>query len=167
LDIRNPQIEHYLGVAAVSGITNYIADSAIKISDIIQHSNVHPNLDVIYAGQVPPNPNELLMNVRLDELFKELRNIYDYIILDTAPAGLVSDTFLLDRLADVCLYIVKIGLTHKNSIKYLNTIHKQKKLKNLYVIANEVDLKGRNRYGYKYEGYGYGYGYGKNKVTEV
>jgi capsular exopolysaccharide synthesis family protein len=158
LDIRNPQIENYLGAASTVGITNYISDTGIKTSAIIQRTDIHPNLDVIYAGPVPPNPNELLMNSRLDDLFLELRNIYDYIILDTAPIGLVSDTFLLDRVADACLYIVKIGLTHKGSIKYLNTIHKQKKLKNLYAIANGVDIHVTNRHGYGYGGYGYGYG---------
>jgi capsular exopolysaccharide synthesis family protein len=161
LDIRNPQIGQYLKNTTAYGVTNYISDTGIKTSDIVQHSNIHSNMDIIYAGPVPPNPNELLMNARLDKLFKDLRDIYDYIILDTAPVGLVSDTFLLDRLADACLYIVKIGLTHKSSIKYLNTIHKQKKLKNLHVIANGVDIREKNRYGYGYGDYGYGYGKGK------
>jgi capsular exopolysaccharide synthesis family protein len=157
LDIRKPQLDDYLETPQKNGLTHYLSNRGMKASDIIQHSNIHQNLDIIRAGVIPPNPNELLRSSRLDELMNDLRNLYDYIILDTAPVGLVSDTLLLNRLSDVCLYVIRAGVAHKSSIKYLNTIHEQKKLKNLFVIVNGLDPKKRSsRYGY---GYGYGYGY--------
>jgi capsular exopolysaccharide synthesis family protein len=155
LDIRNPRLGDYMDAPTGKGITNYLIDPQLNVSDIIQQSGIHPNLDIIQAGTTPPNPNELLMNPRLDELFKDLRERYDYVIVDTAPVGLVSDTFLLNRITDMCLYVVRIGVAHKDSIKYLNSIRKHEKLKNLYVVANGIDLKEKNG--------GYGYGYGSKK----
>ncbi|MDR2626645.1 MAG: polysaccharide biosynthesis tyrosine autokinase [Dysgonamonadaceae bacterium] len=152
LDIRNPRLGGYMDTPTGKGITNYLIDNNLKVTDIIQRSGIHPNMDIIQAGTTPPNPNELLMKPRLDELFNDLRDRYDYIIVDTAPVGLVSDTFLLNRITDICLYIVRIGVAHKDSVKYLNSIRDQGKLKNLYVVANGINLKAKNG------GYGYGYG---------
>jgi capsular exopolysaccharide synthesis family protein len=155
LDIRNPRLGDYLEMPTGKGVTNYLIDDKLEATDIIQHSGIHPNLDIIQAGTIPPNPSELLMNPRLDDLFTYLRSRYDYIIVDTAPVGLVSDTFSLNRITDVCLYIARIGMTHRESIRYLNSIHDRGRLKRLYLIANDIDLKEKNG------GYGYGYGYKK------
>ncbi len=155
LDIRNPRLGDYLEAPTGKGITNFLIDSSLKTTDIIQQSKVNPYLDIVQAGPIPPNPNELLMSSRLDDLFADFRKMYDYIIVDTAPIGMVSDTFLLNRLADVNLYVVRIGHAHKDSVRYLNSIKRNGKLKNLYVIANDIDLKAKNG--------GYGYGYGRTK----
>ena len=152
LDIRNPRLGDYLKMPSGKGVTNYLTDQELSISDIIQHSDIHPNLDIMQAGPIPPNPNELLMSSRLDKLFSEARKIYDYIIVDTAPVGMVSDTFLLNKFSDINLYVVRVGVAKKESIKYMNSISDNGKLKNLYAVANDIDLKEKNG------GYGYGYG---------
>ncbi len=153
LDIRKPRLAEYLNLPKANGITNYLSESGFVPDDLIQKSSVHPNLEILQAGVVPPNPNELLMEDNLDELFKYYRTKYDYIIIDTAPVGIVSDTFLLDRLADITLYVSRIGYVHKDSVKNINTIVDKDSLRNLYVVANGVDL------GEKNGGYGYGYGH--------
>lgn len=156
LDIRNPRLGEYMKLSKKKGITNYLSDHEIDFHQIIEPSGLHPNLDVIQAGPIPPNPNELLMKRRLDELFIELRERYDYIIVDSAPVGIVSDTFLLKRISDITLYVSRIGYVHRNSIEFMNSVKKANKLKNIYVVANDVDVH-RN---------GYGYGYGSTEFTK-
>jgi len=152
LDIRKPRLAEYLGLPKVKGISNYLSDGGLSPDDLIQKSGIHPNLEIVQAGPVPPNPNELLMEDGLDELFKYYRTKYDYIIVDTAPVGIVSDTFLLDRIADITLYVSRIGYVHKDSVKNINIIVEKNSLRNLYVVANGIKL------GEKNGGYGYGYG---------
>ena len=152
LDIRKPRLAEYLGLPKINGVSNYLADGGFSPDELIQKSGLHPNLELVQAGQVPPNPNELLMEDSLDELFKHYRSEYDYIIVDSAPVGIVSDTFLLNRLTDITLYVSRIGYVYKESIRQINTIIEKDNLRNLYVVANEVDL------GEKNGGYGYGYG---------
>ena len=151
LDIRSPRLAEYLKFPKVSGISNYLSGEGLSPDDLIHKSGLHPNLEIVQAGTVPPNPNELLMEDALDELFKYYRTKYDYIVVDTAPVGIVSDTFLLDRLADVTLYVSRVGYVHKDSVKNINAIVEKDSLKNLYVVANGIDL------GEKNGGYGYGY----------
>ena len=158
LDIRNPRLGDYLKIPSGKGVTNYLIDTDLSVADIVQQSDLHPNLDIIQAGPIPPNPNELLMNHRMNEFFSEIRDLYDYIILDTAPVGLVSDTFLLNKFADINLYVVRIGVAKKESVRYMNSIKESKKLKNLYAVANDIDLKEKNG------GYGYGYGHNVSKT---
>ncbi len=153
LDIRKPRLAEYLGMSKVKGITDYLSEDAYTPVELIQKSNIHPNLDILQAGTVPPNPNELLMEEKLDKLFEYYRTKYDYIIIDTAPVGIVSDTFLLDRLADVVLYVNRINYVHKDSIKNINTVNANESLKNMYVVANGIQLSDKNG------GYGYGYGH--------
>ena len=153
LDIRRPQLATYLNLTKLKGITEYLSDGNLSPEDLIQKSGIHPNLEIVQAGAVPLNPDELLMEDGLDELFKYYRTKFDYIIVDTAPVGIVSDTFLLDRIADITLYVSRIGFAHKDSIKNINTIIEKDSLRNLYVVANGVNL------GKKNGGYGYGYGY--------
>jgi capsular exopolysaccharide synthesis family protein len=151
LDIRNPRLGENFKVAKRDGITNYLSESTCGYRDIVQPSGVHPDLDVILAGPIPPNPNELLLKNRLEELFASLRQEYDYIVVDSAPVGVVSDTFHLNRISDVCLYVSFIGKTKKESVRFANSIRSGNKLSNLYLIANGIDLKEKNG------GYGYGY----------
>ncbi len=155
LDIRSPKLGEYMQLKRKTGITNFLSSEEITIEEIIQHSGIQPELDVIQAGPIPPNPNELLMSGRLDKLFSEVRKLYDYIIVDSAPVGIVSDSFQLDRVSDVTLYVSRIGHVHKDSIRYINSIKASDKLKELYIVANGIDLSEKNG------GYGYGYGHKK------
>ena len=153
LDIRNPKLNENFKLMDSPGVTNFLSDSELKVKDIATASETYPGLDIILSGPIPPNPNELLLKKRLDDLFEQLRRKYDYIIVDSAPVGVVSDTFHLNRIADVCLYVTRIGITRKESVKFANTISQSKKLKNLYIVANGISLKDKNG--------GYGYGYSK------
>ena len=157
LDIRKPKIAEYLGLDKKEGITLYLSGKVSK-EEIIKPSGVNPNLWVITAGVIPPNPNELLAKPMLDQLIADLRNDFDYILIDTAPVGVVSDSFLLNRLADVNLYVVRADYTPKRYIEDATRYFRENKLSKLYFILNAVNL---NTVAYRY-GYGkkYGYGYG-------
>ena len=164
LDIRKPRLSEYIGTENKSGITLFLSGQ-INQNELIKPTGIHPNLFIITAGTIPPNPNELLAKPALDKLIDDLRLQFDYIVIDTAPIGVVSDSFLLNRLADVTLYVVRAEFTPKKDIEDATILYKKKKLKNMYFVLNDVDLnKHTYRYGYGKK-YGYGYGYGKNKHT--
>ena len=163
LDVRKPKLAEYLGMDNSTGITLYLMgkDSA---EGLIRPTGVHPNLSIITAGPVPPNPNEMMALPALDELIEKCKADYDYIILDTAPMGIVSDSFALNRFADVSLYVVRTEYTPKKNIDDATKLFMMQKVKNMYFVLNASDYKkSSHRYGYgqKY-GYGYGnkYGYG-------
>ncbi len=158
LDIRRPKLGEYLGIDNRTGITLYLSGHLDK-SKLIRPSGYHPNMDVVTAGPVPPNPNELLMKKTLDDLMAEFREQYDYILLDTAPVGAVSDSFSLNRFADASVYVVRADYTPKRNIAEATQLYHQKKLNNMYFVVNAEDIQ---KITYKY-GYGrkYGYGYGK------
>lgn len=147
LDIRKPALAEYINIKENQGITSYLSGHIEDHTKLIQESKIHENLHILPAGTVPPNPNELLLKDSLDELFDTLRKEYDYIVVDTAPVGLVSDTFLLDRVADATLYIFRLNYSHKNNINIINDIDKKKKLKNMYIALKGCDLS-LNPYGY-------------------
>lgn len=156
LDIRKPKLSKYMGLDKDQGITLYLSGYATK-EEIIKPTPFHNNLSIIPAGKIPPNPNELLAKPMLDELIAELRNNYDYILIDTAPLGVVSDSFLLNRLVDINLYIVRADYTPKRYIQDADRYFRENRLKKMYFILNGVDLNSvSHRYGYgkKYE-YGY------------
>ena len=129
---------------------------------IVRPSGVHRNLDILPAGPIPPNPNELLARPELEALLNHYKETYNYIILDTAPVGAVSDTFSLNRFADVTLYIVRAEYTHKQSIAEAEELYTSGKLNNMYFVLNASDIKKATyRYGYgKKYGFGKKYGYG-------
>ena len=153
LDIRKPMLASYLDLPTNGSLTSYLADSAYDIDDIIVSTNI-TRLDVIPAGIIPPNPSELLQSNRLDELFVELRNRYDYIVVDSAPVAMVSDTFLLSRLVDMTVYVTRANYTTFELVDFLNQTHEQQRLPKMVAVLNSVDAKKI--------GYGYGYGYGQN-----
>lgn len=149
LDIRNPKISEYMHLNNSSrGITNYLAEENLKLDDIITRSVENSSVDVIPAGPVPPNPGELLLDKRLDELFDEAREKYDYILIDSAPVGMVSDSFVLDRVADMTLYVTRANYTERTSISFIESLIEEKRLKKLYLIINGTSTQ---------KGYGYGY----------
>jgi capsular exopolysaccharide synthesis family protein len=165
LDVRKPKLAEYLGMDNKTGITLYLSGHMSK-DKLIRPSGVHKNLDVLPAGPIPPNPNELLARQELDDLIAHYRETYDYIILDSAPVGAVSDSYQLNRFADVCLYVVRAEYTHKQNIIDAEDNHTLNKLTNMYFVLNASDVqKSGYRYGYRYGygkkyGYGGGYGYG-------
>jgi len=155
LDLRKPKLAEYLNIDNESGITLYLTGHINK-DQLFRSSGLHPNLSVITAGPIPPNPNELLAKPALDKLISEIRDQFDYIVIDTAPMGVVSDSFTLNRLADVNLYVVRADFTPKRNIEEATNLHKNKKLKNMYFILNAGDMKKNT----------YRYGYGKLHKTE-
>lgn len=174
LDIRKPALGRLFGISDKSeGITNLLCRDTIsayeEIKKVVVPSGVNANLDLLLAGPVPPNPTELLARESFDQIMSILREHYDYIILDTAPVGIVSDTLQISRLADLTAYICRADYTPKSNFALLNGLAEDKKLPNPCVIINGIDMSKR-KYGYyygygrygKYGRYGYGkYGYGK------
>lgn len=157
LDIRKPMLAKYFGLSQSGCLTSYLIEPEYTVDDVIIHGVEHPNLDVIPCGVVPPNPSELLQSERLDQLFAVLRERYDYIIVDTAPCAMVSDTFLLDRISDMTLFVSRADYTPTEMIGFINQVVESKRMKNVACVLNAVKSA---HAGY---GYGYGYGYGAKK----
>lgn len=147
MDIRNPQLANYLNISPRFGLTQYLASHDIALKDIITPLPDAAGLDVICAGPVPPNPAEMLISKRVDELFETLRAQYDYIIVDTAPIGLVSDTFTLDRIADAAIYVCRANYTSLSDLELINDIYEQHRLKKVSLVINGTAAK--KSYGYK------------------
>ena len=152
MDIRKPRLAQYLNISPRKGLTEYLSDSSVKVSDIITPASGRLHFDVIAAGPVPPNPAELLLTERVDTLFAELRKEYDYIIIDSAPVGVISDSFNIVRITDVTVYVTRANYTKFSDVKYLNSVAEQHRLKNVSVVLNGTKAR-----------QGYGYGYGENK----
>ncbi|MBB4806195.1 capsular exopolysaccharide synthesis family protein [Chryseobacterium defluvii] len=153
-DIRNPQLQRYNpSRKGLEGLTEYLYSDQTKLEDIIHISSFNPHLDVIYSGMIPPNPAELLSNGRYEKLLSELKPKYDYIVLDTAPLLLVTDTFLISDLADITLYVSRSKYTEKALLEFANSNIDQNKIKNVGFVLNDVS---RENLGYSNK-YGYGY----------
>lgn len=154
-DIRNPQLQRYnTARKGLRGLTEFLYDETTELKDIIHVTSFNPHCDVIYSGSIPPNPTELLTNGRYETLIELLKPQYDYIILDTAPLMLVTDTFLFADMADATIYVTRSGYTEKELIAFANKNIDQKKIKNVGFVLNDV-AKDYFGYGNKY-GYGYG-----------
>lgn len=159
-DLRNPQIHTYLGLdKGKAGLSNYLYDIEFDWREnLIKGFDQHPHHDILLSGSIPPNPAGLLTNGRLDKLLEEAKEEYDYIIMDTAPTILVSDTMLTSSLADVTVYVTRANFTEKKLLNYAKDLSDTGKIKNMVFVINALDKK-TSGYGYKY-GYNYGYGYG-------
>lgn len=163
MDLRRPQVAKNFNSSSKNGITSYLSGQIKDYTELIFTSENHPNLDLMPSGVIPPNPNELIMKERFADMVAELKKKYDYIIIDTAPVGAVSDTLLIDRVSDITLYVSRADYTDKRSVEFINRLHNEKSLKRMYILVNGVDVES-HRYGYKARyGYGYGYGYGEHK----
>ena len=173
LDIRKPALGRLFGISEKSeGITNLLSQGSVTAADVQQvivPSGVNGHLDLLLAGPIPPNPTELLARQSFDQVMAFLRGQYDYIILDTAPVGIVSDTLQISRVADITVYICRADYTPKSNFALLNGLAEEQKLPNPCVVINGIDMSKR-KYGYyygygrygKYGRYGYGkYGYGR------
>ena len=172
-DIRKPALGRLFGTSnSKQGLTNLLRAEHIKADDLhkeICSSEIHPNLDLLLSGPVPPNPTELLSRKSLNTVLDLLNEEYDYIILDSAPVGLVTDTLQLARYANVCCFVCRADYSPKSNLALLDSLAQENKLPNACVVLNGVDMSKR-KYGYyygygrygKYGRYGYGkYGYGK------
>jgi len=164
-DLRNPQISNTVKIPKRDhGFSSYIAGHLQDYNEIIER--VDPNFYVMQSGPIPPNPNELLSKSVIKELLEQLKTEFDYIILDSAPVGVVSDTFLIARYASATIYVVREGYSEKDTVPFINNLVADKRLKNVGVVLNYAtahDTLSRYKYGYKYKyryKYGYGQGYG-------
>ena len=173
LDIRKPALGRLFGISdRFEGMTNLLTLDKLTKNDLnkqIQKSGVNDNLDLLLAGPVPPNPTELLARENFGQIIQMLRDEYDYVIFDTAPVGLVTDTLQIGQHADITVFVCRADYTPKSSFGLLNTLSKEGKMPNPCVIINGIDMS-RRKYGYyygygaygKYGRYGYGrYGYGR------
>ena len=173
MDIRRPVIAHNFGLSNGHGVTTYLSGQVDDIKEFIYKSDVNENLYVLPGGPVPPNPNELLLSDRMELMIGELRKIYDYIIIDTAPIGVVSDTFLIAPHSDVQLYITRANYSTKRCLKVMHQAITMGRLSKCYLILNGVNISSSsyayrrygyyNKYGYK-SSYGYGYGHSPKKT---
>ncbi len=171
LDIRKPRLADYFGIDTKSkeGITSFLVDDTRSLKDMLLPTSASSNLWVLPAGTIPPNPAELLARPSLDKAVDQLTAEFDYVILDTAPIGMVSDTLVAARVASATLYICRADYTYKNDFDAVNDMSRDEKLPGMSVVINAVDMrKKKYRYGYGYgkkygygNRYGYGYGYGK------
>lgn len=178
LDIRKPGLNKIFNIPRKEqGITQYLSNPEKNLMDFVQPSDVSKNLYILPGGIVPPNPTELLARDGLDKAIETLKKNFDYIILDTAPAGMVTDTLLVGRVADLSVYVCRADYSRKAEFTLINELAADNKLPNICTIINGLDLK-KKKYGYyygygkygKYYGYGkrygYGYGYGEHTVKE-
>lgn len=153
-DIRVPRVNDYLKITAKQGLTDYISDTDLSIKDVTVSINNNEFLDIIPSGTIPPNPAELLMSDRLKHLFDVVKKEYDYIIVDTAAVGLVTDTLLITEHADMFIYVISANNIDKRHLSHVaQTMYDEKRLPNMALLLNGTNMK---------KGYGYGYGYGKN-----
>ncbi|MBP1617642.1 MAG: capsular exopolysaccharide family [Bacteroidetes bacterium] len=159
-DIRRPQLKKLLNLRASEGLSDYLACVNDDWKSYIVQPPNFPELDIIISGTVPPNPNELLMSPRLRTFFEDARKEYDIVVVDSAPVGMVSDTYLYSDFVDVTLYIVRENVTPKTAIQFVNSQKKEGTLKNMYLVLNDSEIS--QHYGYKY-GYGKGYGYSEEQ----
>jgi tyrosine-protein kinase Etk/Wzc len=165
-DIRNPKFYSFFVGNSVdkmkrsernkdAGLTEYLVNKDIKVNDIINPMLFHNStIDVIYSGKIPPNPSELLMSDRIKELLDEVSEDYDYVIVDTAPLMVVSDTLLISEHANHIIYVTRAGVTEKNAVNFPIGLLEEGKIKNVSFVVNDVRIDNLG-YGGKY-GYGYG-----------
>ena len=154
LDIRNPKLDEYLKLES-RGVTNYLSSKdSNDLQKYITKIDGFTNLNVLPAGIIPPNPAELLMNKKVGSMFAELKKEYDYIIVDTAPVSLVTDTLLIAKYADAFIYVTRANFLDKRMLELPERLYKENKLPNMSILINDTEIKASY-------GYGYGYGYGQ------
>lgn len=180
LDIRKPGLNKVFQLSHKGvGISQYLADPGhTDLLSLCQKSTVSDNLYILPGGSIPPNPTELVARKSLDHALEILKEHFDYVILDTAPIGMVTDTQLIARVADLSVYVCRSGYTAKSEFKLINALKEEGKLPHPCILLNGIDMNQREngsyygygkygkygKYGYgKKYGYGYGYGYGNNK----
>ena len=166
-DIRKRTISQGLHTP---GLSSWLSDEFTKVDELIHSDYQGTGVDFIPAGPIPPNPAELLMSTRLEELIKELRERYDYIFIDTTPMCSVADASIVNRVADMTLFIIRVGVQERSFLPQLDAIRHENRLRDISIVLNDSDVN-QARYGNSYGYYGYGYGRSdskrKNRVKRV
>lgn len=174
LDIRRPVLAHLVNLHNKRGITTYLSEQEDDISSLICPTTFNENLFVMPAGPVPPNPNELLLSKRMQDLVSYLRQNFDYVIMDTSPIGIISDTYILIPYSDIQLYVTRASYSTKKSLRVLHNAINNGRIKHPYIILNNVNMTS-GAYSYRHYGYygytsrktyGYGYGYGYSRDND-
>ena len=162
LDLRKPRLSNLLNVTRDPGISNYLVGK-IPIEGIIKETAIK-NLFIVSAGAIPPNPSELILSNKFKEMIEDIKSRFDYLIIDSAPIGPVSDSLLLKDYADSTIFVIRHNATPKFYLKQIESLYEQKKFKNMCIVFNGLKRRGiSGSYGYGSYGYGYGnYGYGYN-----
>ena len=185
MDIRKPNIHEKLGTTQQKGLTNYLIGE-ITFDEMIQHDPSY-QFDIIYAGTIPPNPGELIRSDQVSELLEKLQSMYDYVVIDSSPIGLVTDAYSLVEKADLTLFVIRFNKTQRSFCReVLNQLYDDGK-RNVYIVFSDLPHErgggynynsrsyhygygyggyGYGSYGYGSYGYGYGYGYGSRKKKE-
>jgi capsular exopolysaccharide synthesis family protein len=159
-DMRKRSLSGDLGLKhKTKGLSNYLYDLDMTLDDIL-HKDVKPGVDFIPAGSTPPNPAELLSRPRFDDLIKQLRDRYDYILLDGVPVQLLSEPLIVNRVVDCNLFILRSGQLDRRILPQLDELNENRHLTNMAIVFNGPEVKRRHGYGFGTYGYGYGYGYG-------
>jgi len=151
MDLRHPKLMEYLNLTYHKGLVNYLVNDIDRWESVLNKNVEVNNLDVLNSGDIPPNPAELLMEDTVGLFFEQASLQYDYVIVDTAPVGLVTDTVLINHFADLFVYICKANYSEKKAVGFIQNLVSDGKVKNMAMVLNGTDLK---------KGYGYGYGYG-------
>jgi len=155
-DLRKPKLSAYLNLENEGGISGYLAGYN-GIDKVIKSSGVHENLFIANCGSIPPNPGELLALPTLKQLMEELQEMFDIIIVDTAPIGLVSDALLLSQFSDINMFVVRQSYTMKEQVRLFHSLHQEKKINNAVILFNGVLFL--KKYGYSgFQGLGSEYG---------
>lgn len=162
-DIRRPVLAKRFGLNNQRGLTTFLSGQEHNVDRLIVQSSLNPNLFILPAGPIPPNPNELLMSSTMEDLMTQLRGQFDYVIIDSAPIGVISDTYLIVRYSDLQLFVTRANYSSRGSLKTLHDAVSLEKLPHAYVVLNGVNIRSSAylylRYGsyMKHKGYGYGY----------
>ena len=161
LDLRRPRIHELLGIDNNEGLSTYLSGNC-GYEDVIKETTIK-NLYFASSGPVPPNPAELIEDEKMDAFIAKAKLEYDYIIIDTPPVAVVSDTFLIARFTDINLFVIRQRYSSKNTLELIQALYQEGRLKHMAIVMNDISLKGYYGYGIKYGYYkGYGYSYGKD-----
>lgn len=158
LDLRKPQLSALMGIDGMdTGFSSYVVDDA-NIEDIIRPVTTHDHVYIVSSGPLQPNPSELLMDDKLDSMMEYLKANFDYVVIDSSPVGLVSDSLLITKHVDMTLFVIRQNYTYKSQIEFINKLNKSNKVENLCLVVNDVDAKKGGYYGYG-NSYSYDPGY--------
>jgi capsular exopolysaccharide synthesis family protein len=150
-DLHKPYKIQDFKITNTLGLSNFLSVQVDEIKPLIQRTK-YDNLDILVPGPIPPNPAELLISDRFEQMILELKKSYDVIVLDTSPVGLTNESFYLTRIADLTIYLLRQNYSNKNFIGFINSFKEKKGLKNIYVVTNDVSAEDLS-----HGGYGYGY----------
>ena len=160
LDLRKGRFSEYVGLQDSNlGASTYLSGKTDKLESIIHHGSFHENLDFICVGAIPPNPTNLLMSQKFKQLIAQLKQQYDYVFLDTVPFSIIADAALINREADMTIYVIRDGKVDKRYLEDLDKMIRDGKIHNATILVNDIKIDNKH-YGYGSYGYGYGYGYG-------